>query len=277
MSAMLWLLIPLTTGIAASAWAWNAGRSNPGPPDRDTFEDPRPPPAAADRPRQPLTTAAAVPARPCRHNPQPRTAAWPRWAIRPQRNRHAGPTVLAGQVGPVFAESKGPGPHCEPTCVRWRASTARDRKFRRKPDGGRRSLQILELTGGAQFPRTSPGPPPGESASAQRQQVWPGQPRRRWRDRRRAGRSGRPGCRRPGARRAAWRPVRRLCRVPAGEPVEPWEASARRIRTKEGHRRTPFARSVPSVRAREPGAPSPCAYSTDRGLDKDPLKFYPYR
>ncbi|WP_167538470.1 hypothetical protein [Streptomyces albofaciens] len=39
MSALLWLLIPLTTGIAASTWAWNAGRHHPGPPDRDIFED----------------------------------------------------------------------------------------------------------------------------------------------------------------------------------------------------------------------------------------------
>ncbi|GAA0652194.1 hypothetical protein GCM10009601_24900 [Streptomyces thermospinosisporus] len=39
MSALLWLLIPLITGIAASIWAWSAGRLDPGPPDHDTWED----------------------------------------------------------------------------------------------------------------------------------------------------------------------------------------------------------------------------------------------
>ncbi|GAA2454290.1 hypothetical protein [Streptomyces glaucus] len=39
MSALLWLLVPLSTGIATSVWAWSAGRRNPGPPDRDTWQD----------------------------------------------------------------------------------------------------------------------------------------------------------------------------------------------------------------------------------------------
>jgi len=38
-SALLWLLIPLITGMAASIWAWSAGRLDPGPPDHDTWED----------------------------------------------------------------------------------------------------------------------------------------------------------------------------------------------------------------------------------------------
>ncbi|MET9395352.1 hypothetical protein ABZY20_33890 [Streptomyces sp. NPDC006624] len=39
MGAVLWLLIPLTVGIAAGVWAWRAGRRDPGPPDHDTWED----------------------------------------------------------------------------------------------------------------------------------------------------------------------------------------------------------------------------------------------
>ncbi|MFI8194814.1 hypothetical protein ACIF8T_40010 [Streptomyces sp. NPDC085946] len=39
MSALLWLLIPFLTGIAATVWAWIAGRRNPSPPDHDTWED----------------------------------------------------------------------------------------------------------------------------------------------------------------------------------------------------------------------------------------------
>ncbi|MFJ8468918.1 hypothetical protein [Streptomyces swartbergensis] len=39
MSALLWLLVPLFVGIAASPWAWSTGRRNPGPPDLDTWED----------------------------------------------------------------------------------------------------------------------------------------------------------------------------------------------------------------------------------------------
>ncbi|MDQ0746065.1 hypothetical protein QF034_000296 [Streptomyces africanus] len=39
MSAVLWLLTPLSAGIAASAWAWGTGRRSPGPPDLDTWED----------------------------------------------------------------------------------------------------------------------------------------------------------------------------------------------------------------------------------------------
>ncbi|MET9778981.1 hypothetical protein ABZ023_32825 [Streptomyces sp. NPDC006367] len=39
MSALLWLLIPFLTGMVASVWAWSAGRRDPGPPDRDTWED----------------------------------------------------------------------------------------------------------------------------------------------------------------------------------------------------------------------------------------------
>jgi hypothetical protein len=38
-SALLWLLIPLCTGITASVWAWRAGRGCPGPPDHDTWQD----------------------------------------------------------------------------------------------------------------------------------------------------------------------------------------------------------------------------------------------
>jgi hypothetical protein len=37
--ALLWLLIPMTAGIAASVWAWGSGRRNPSPPDHDTWED----------------------------------------------------------------------------------------------------------------------------------------------------------------------------------------------------------------------------------------------
>ncbi|MEU3342845.1 hypothetical protein [Streptomyces sp. NPDC006668] len=39
MGALLWLLIPLFAGLAASAWAWGTGRHNPGMPDHDTWED----------------------------------------------------------------------------------------------------------------------------------------------------------------------------------------------------------------------------------------------
>ncbi|MGV9248957.1 hypothetical protein [Streptomyces sp. NPDC003710] len=39
MGALLWLLIPLFAGIAASVWAWDTGRRNPSPPDHDTWED----------------------------------------------------------------------------------------------------------------------------------------------------------------------------------------------------------------------------------------------
>ncbi|MEV5432024.1 hypothetical protein [Streptomyces sp. NPDC052701] len=39
MSALLWLLVPLSTGIAASVWAWGTGRRTPGPPDIDTWQD----------------------------------------------------------------------------------------------------------------------------------------------------------------------------------------------------------------------------------------------
>ncbi|MET8244129.1 hypothetical protein ABZV31_06640 [Streptomyces sp. NPDC005202] len=39
MSALLWLLIPLCTGISASVWAWSTGRRNPSPPDHDTWQD----------------------------------------------------------------------------------------------------------------------------------------------------------------------------------------------------------------------------------------------
>jgi hypothetical protein len=38
-SALLWLLVPLSGGVAASIWAWSTGRRNPGPPDHDTWED----------------------------------------------------------------------------------------------------------------------------------------------------------------------------------------------------------------------------------------------
>jgi hypothetical protein len=37
--ALLWLLIPMTAGIAASVWAWSSGRRHPSPPDHDTWED----------------------------------------------------------------------------------------------------------------------------------------------------------------------------------------------------------------------------------------------
>ncbi|MGY1583221.1 hypothetical protein [Streptomyces sp. MN13] len=39
MGALLWLLIPLFAGLAASVWAWGTGRRNPSPPDHDTWED----------------------------------------------------------------------------------------------------------------------------------------------------------------------------------------------------------------------------------------------
>ncbi|MER6738876.1 hypothetical protein [Streptomyces puniciscabiei] len=39
MGALLWLLIPLFAGIAASVWAWGTGRRNTSPSDRDTWED----------------------------------------------------------------------------------------------------------------------------------------------------------------------------------------------------------------------------------------------
>ncbi|QTD96483.1 hypothetical protein [Streptomyces cyanogenus] len=39
MSALLWLLMPLFAGIAASVWAWRTGRRSPSPPDHDTWED----------------------------------------------------------------------------------------------------------------------------------------------------------------------------------------------------------------------------------------------
>jgi hypothetical protein len=39
MGALLWLLIPLFAGLAASAWAWDAGQRNPSLPDHDTWED----------------------------------------------------------------------------------------------------------------------------------------------------------------------------------------------------------------------------------------------
>ncbi|WP_159044301.1 hypothetical protein [Streptomyces sp. NRRL B-24085] len=39
MGALLWLLIPLFAGLAASAWAWGTARRNPSPPDHDTWED----------------------------------------------------------------------------------------------------------------------------------------------------------------------------------------------------------------------------------------------
>ncbi|MER7871911.1 hypothetical protein ACWDU0_30980 [Streptomyces cellulosae] len=39
MGALLWLLIPMTAGLAASIWAWGVERRNPSPPDHDTFED----------------------------------------------------------------------------------------------------------------------------------------------------------------------------------------------------------------------------------------------
>ncbi|GAA2537134.1 MULTISPECIES: hypothetical protein [Streptomyces] len=39
MSALLWLLVPLVTGVTASVWAWNTGRRSPGPPHHDTWED----------------------------------------------------------------------------------------------------------------------------------------------------------------------------------------------------------------------------------------------
>ncbi|OPG06971.1 hypothetical protein B1R27_15475 [Streptomyces sp. GKU 895] len=39
MGALLWLLIPLVTGLAAGGWAWFAGRRNPSRPDHDTWED----------------------------------------------------------------------------------------------------------------------------------------------------------------------------------------------------------------------------------------------
>jgi hypothetical protein len=35
---LLWLLVPFVAGAAASVWAWSAGRRDPGPPDRDTWE-----------------------------------------------------------------------------------------------------------------------------------------------------------------------------------------------------------------------------------------------
>ncbi|MBC2868568.1 hypothetical protein [Streptomyces mexicanus] len=38
MAALLWLLIPLITGFAASIWAWCIGRLQPSP-DHDTWED----------------------------------------------------------------------------------------------------------------------------------------------------------------------------------------------------------------------------------------------
>ncbi|MDH6546315.1 hypothetical protein [Streptomyces sp. SAI-041] len=39
MGALLWLLIPLFTGLAASVWAWGTTRRHPSPPDHDTWED----------------------------------------------------------------------------------------------------------------------------------------------------------------------------------------------------------------------------------------------
>ncbi|MGA5895205.1 hypothetical protein [Streptomyces venetus] len=39
MGALLWLLIPLFAGLAASVWAWGTERRNPNPPDHDTWED----------------------------------------------------------------------------------------------------------------------------------------------------------------------------------------------------------------------------------------------
>ncbi|MFE2264900.1 hypothetical protein [Streptomyces griseosporeus] len=39
MGALLWLLVPLAAGIAASVWAWGTGRRNPSPPDHNTWED----------------------------------------------------------------------------------------------------------------------------------------------------------------------------------------------------------------------------------------------
>lgn len=38
-SALLWLLIPLLAGIAASVWAWRTGRRTPAPPDHDIWAD----------------------------------------------------------------------------------------------------------------------------------------------------------------------------------------------------------------------------------------------
>ncbi|MET9503544.1 hypothetical protein ABZY42_17715 [Streptomyces sp. NPDC006622] len=37
--ALLWLLIPMIAGIAASVWAWTTGRRNHSPTDHDTWED----------------------------------------------------------------------------------------------------------------------------------------------------------------------------------------------------------------------------------------------
>jgi hypothetical protein len=37
--ALLWLLIPMSAGIAAGVWAWCSGRRHAGPPDHDTWED----------------------------------------------------------------------------------------------------------------------------------------------------------------------------------------------------------------------------------------------
>ncbi|WP_330340296.1 hypothetical protein [Streptomyces sp. NBC_00557] len=39
MAALLWPLIPLVTGVAASVWAWSTGRRRPGPGRHGTWED----------------------------------------------------------------------------------------------------------------------------------------------------------------------------------------------------------------------------------------------
>ncbi|MFI2765087.1 hypothetical protein ACH5A3_40695 [Streptomyces echinatus] len=39
MGALLWLLIPLFSGLAAGVWAWGTGRRTPSLPDHDTWED----------------------------------------------------------------------------------------------------------------------------------------------------------------------------------------------------------------------------------------------
>ncbi|MGW3121659.1 hypothetical protein ACWDBW_31680 [Streptomyces sp. NPDC001107] len=39
MGALLWLLIPLLVGLAASVWAWGTGHRHPGLPGHDTWED----------------------------------------------------------------------------------------------------------------------------------------------------------------------------------------------------------------------------------------------
>jgi hypothetical protein len=38
-SVLVWLLIPLLVGSAASVWAWSTGRRTPIPADRDRWEE----------------------------------------------------------------------------------------------------------------------------------------------------------------------------------------------------------------------------------------------